>query len=185
MNKSVIVSGFGGQGVLFAGTLLSYAAIIENLQTTWIPSYGAEMRGGSANCSVKLSDEEIASPVINQPDILIALSEQSLAKFQHRVKSGGLVITTVDESFEFEKRDDIKYIFVPFAKLKQKFANPIYENVAAIGAFVKQSGVVKVESVQKALKQILKEKREQLLNFNLQSLLAGVNYISENLLCKA
>lgn len=75
MEKSVIIAGYGGQGVLFAGKLLSYAAIIENMNTTWIPSYGAEMRGGSANCSVKLGNDEIGSPIINKPDILIALKK--------------------------------------------------------------------------------------------------------------
>ena len=112
MEKSIIIAGYGGQGVLFAGKLLSYAAIIENMNTTWIPSYGAEMRGGSANCSVKIANDEIGSPIINKPDILIALNIPSFNRFEKDVKKDGLIIVCASENEVTKSRDDINYFFI-------------------------------------------------------------------------
>ena len=139
--EKVIVAGFGGQGVLSLGQMLAYAAMYENMAATWLPSYGPEMRGGTANCSVVIDEKEVASPIIAVPDCLIAMNTPSLFKFQDKVKKGGLVI--INSSLISEKcdRDDVKVYYVEANKIAHEVGNDKASNLVILGAYIKLSGV--------------------------------------------
>lgn len=165
--KNIIVSGFGGQGVLFLGTILSHAAIFENKNTTWIPSYGAEMRGGSANCYVVISDNEIASPIFDEADLGIFLSEQAFSKFEKSISKNGLIIANSSMINEHKNRDDIEYLFKPFNDLvlEQK----LLLNIAALGTTIKKTGILTKENVIKALTKVSSMKKPEFLDLNIKS----------------
>ena len=129
--EKVIVAGFGGQGVLSLGQMLAYAAMYENMAATWLPSYGPEMRGGTANCSVVIDEKEVASPIIAVPDCLIAMNTPSLFKFQDKVKKGGLVI--INSSLISEKcdRDDVKAYYVEANKIAHEVGNDKASNLSS------------------------------------------------------
>ncbi len=181
MDVSVIIAGFGGQGALFAGILLCHAAVIEGKKTTWIPSYGAEMRGGAANCAVNISDEEIGSPIIDKADVVIALNDISQVKFEDKVKEGGFMIVNSSLSDIKPTRSDIKYIPIPLNELAQKIAQPAFVNVMAIGAFLEKTKVMKLDSVKQAMIEMSKtvsEKKRKLLPNNIESLEFGAMFVN-------
>lgn len=137
MTEEIIIAGFGGQGVLLAGKLLAIAAMREGKNVSHIPSYGAEMRGGTANCSVVISDEEIASPTIERPTALIVLNEPSLRKFESHVQPGGLVLVN-SSLIDFEpSRQDIQYIAMPFTDIAREKGSEKAANMASIGRLIK------------------------------------------------
>ena len=176
MNTSVIISGFGGQGALFAGMLLCHTAMKENKFTTWIPAYGAEMRGGAVHCSVNISDDEIPSPVIDQADVVIALNNNSLVKFENRVKAGGIMIINSSLAFSPTTRDDIEYIKIPFNELGQTIEQPTFVNVMALGAFIEKTGILKLDSIIEVMKEMatnISEKKAALLPNNIESVKLG------------
>lgn len=177
MNVSIIVSGYGGQGVLFLGTVLSYAAVILGKHTTWIPSYGAEMRGGSANCSVHISDAEIASPLIENADVVIALNLPSFKKFEKRVKKGGVIILNSSLCEEAPSRDDINYLKVPFNKLISESKIPAFINMVALGAFSAYTKYVKLDVLKEAVTKAISASRKHLIERNIESLELGAQYI--------
>lgn len=181
METSVIISGFGGQGALFAGILLCHAAVIEGKETTWIPSYGAEMRGGSVNCAVTISNDEIGSPVIDKADAVIALNDISQIKFENKIKPNGFMIVNSSLSKEKQNRKDIEYISIAFNELAQKITQPAFINVMAIGAFVAKTGILKLESIEAAMKEMSKKvsaKKAALLPNNIESLRFGASLIN-------
>lgn len=187
MNTSVIISGFGGQGALFAGMLLCHTAIKENKHTTWIPAYGAEMRGGAVHCSVNISDEEIPSPVIDKADVLIALNNSSLVKFENKVKKGGTIILNSSLVFSQTTRDDVEYLKIPLNDIAQYLKKPTFVNVIAIGAFIEKTGILKLESTKDVIKELAiksNTKKAELLPYNLESVEAGSKFIRENLVSK-
>lgn len=177
MNISIIVSGYGGQGVLFLGTILSYSAMILEKNTTWIPAYGAEMRGGAANCSVKICDDEIASPIIENADIVIALNLPSFKKFEKRVKKGGVIILNSSLCDEAPERDDIEYVPVPFSKLINDSKIPAFINMVALGAFSAYTKYIKLSVLKQALQKAISTSRKHLLDNNIASLELGAQYI--------
>lgn len=140
--QKIIVAGFGGQGVLSLGQLLAYAAMYENQYATWLPSYGPEMRGGTANCSVVIDAEKpVASPIIAVPDCLIAMNKPSLDKFQNSVKKGGTVL--INSSLISDKcaRDDVKVYYIDANEIAHKIGNDKASNLVVLGAYVKLSGI--------------------------------------------
>lgn len=139
--EKIIVAGFGGQGVLSLGQLLAYAAMYENMAATWLPSYGPEMRGGTANCSVVIDDKSIASPIIAVPDCLIAMNKPSLDKFQMTVKPGGLVL--INSSLISDKcaREDVSVYYVDANKVAHEIGNDKASNLVVLGAYIKLSGL--------------------------------------------
>ncbi len=139
--EKVIVAGFGGQGVLSLGQMLAYAAMYENMAATWLPSYGPEMRGGTANCSVVIDEKEVASPIIAVPDCLIAMNTPSLFKFQDKVKEGGLVIINSSLISEKCNRDDVRTYYVEANKIAHEVGNDKASNLVVLGAYVKLSGI--------------------------------------------
>lgn len=178
METSIIISGYGGQGVLFAGSLLCHASVIEGKNTTWIPSYGAEMRGGAANCSVNISDEEISSPVIDKTDVLFALNLPSVQKFEDRVKSGGLILLNTSLVPNHVERRDVEYLNMELNEMAEELDGPAFANVIAVGAFVAQTKILSLESLEQALKETIPEKRRHLLPHNIASLERGYNYVN-------
>lgn len=179
MDTSIIISGNGGQGLLFAGSLLCHAAMIEGKQTTWIPSYGAEMRGGSANCSVHISDDEVSSPIVNMSDVVFALNQPSEDKFEKRVKPGGLFIVNSSMAKIEPHRKDIEYLFIPMNEIASQKPEPVFINVMAVGAFVQKSGILRMESVKEALKSMITGKKAHLLDANIASLGYGAEFVKE------
>ena len=139
--KEIICAGFGGQGVLTAGMLIIHAGMKRGMQVLFYPSYGAEMRGGTANCSVKLSDRAIASPVIRQADIVIAMNTPAIEKFEGMIKPGGLLLVNSSLTSEREYRKDIRRVSVPVTDIALEAGNPKGANIAMLGAFAQASDV--------------------------------------------
>ena len=169
---------------MLAGIILCHAAVIEGKKTTWIPSYGAEMRGGAVNCAVNISDDEIGSPVIDKADFVIAMNDISQIKFESKVREGGCMIINSSLSNIAPKRKDISYIPIPLNELAQKLTQPAFVNVMALGAFIEKTKVLKLESVISAMTEMsktLSEKKRRLLPNNIESLKFGVNLIKNPL----
>ena len=176
METKIMIAGFGGQGVLFGGTLMAQAAMEEGKETTWFPSYGAEIRGGTANSTVIVSDEEIGSPIIVSPDILIALNEQSLNKFITKMKPGALVIINSTLIKVRPERRDVTLVEVPASEIADKQVKDIRAaNLVAIGAMLKAKNVFSLDSAKKACEAILSEK-PKLIKLNQQALELGYNH---------
>ena len=151
MLKEIICAGFGGQGVLTTGILIAYCAFDTEKHFTWYPSYGAEMRGGTANCTIKISDEEIASPLTKAIDILIAMNGPAIDRFESQLKPGGLLFVNSSIIGPRTYRDDIEVILVDTEDLAKKANNPKGANIALIGAVVKKSGIMTFDECSKAI----------------------------------
>ncbi|MDE6398015.1 MAG: 2-oxoacid:acceptor oxidoreductase family protein [Clostridiales bacterium] len=169
--KQIIVSGFGGQGVLSLGLMFSYAALHENKNTSFLPSYGPEMRGGTANCSVVISEREVASPVISRPDMLIAFNEPSLARFLPVVAEGGRIFVDADSAnAEIKSRTDV--VAVPLAALCGN--NHKGQNIVMLGASIAAAGLSSV-AAEEAVRSAFKRK-PQFVDANLKCLHAGIDW---------
>ncbi len=182
--KHLIIAGFGGQGVLFLGTTLAEAALIEGKNTTWMPSYGAEMRGGSANCYVIISDDEIPSPIFDEADYGVFLSKAAINKFEKSVTKGGTIIANSSMTGERTKRDDVNYILEPLSDIVAHSKDKALLNIMALGLLIAKTGVLTKESVIKALEKISSSKKPEFLKFNLESFEAGYNLANKTLGCK-
>ena len=171
---NIVVAGFGGQGILFAGRLLAQAAMEEGKFTTFFPSYGAEMRGGTAHCLVIISSEEIASPIFKNPDLAIFLNEPSAKKFLPLMKKDGLAVLNSSLIKNCPLPEGIKIIRVPATELAQKLGDGKVANLAALGAFLMKSKIFPLEAIKKSLKAILTGEKNKLLDINLAALREGV-----------
>jgi 2-oxoglutarate ferredoxin oxidoreductase subunit gamma len=169
-----LIAGFGGQGVLSMGLNLAEAAMLEGKNVTYLPAYGAEVRGGTANCTVAISDDEIASPVASSPEFVIAMNQPSAVKFQHHIQSGGLFFLNSSLVEAEIIRGDIEIVNVPANKIAEDLGSPRAANMVMLGAFTKKSGVVEMSNVTEALKHILSSKKK-LLELNEKALLTGYN----------
>ncbi len=183
--KHLIIAGFGGQGVLFLGTTLAEAAIIEGKNTTWMPSYGAEMRGGSANCYVIISDDEIPSPIFDEADYGVFLSKAAINKFEKTMAKNGTVIANSSMTGEKTIRDDINYILEPLSDIVAHSKDKMLLNIMALGLLIRKTGILTKESVIKALEKISSSKKPEFLKFNIQSFEAGYNLVKETVGCRA
>ncbi len=173
MQEEVIISGFGGQGSLFAGQLLAYAAMDQGLHVTWIPSYGPEMRGGKARCTVVVSDQEIGAPLVQRPSAVIVLNIPSMEAFEPKVKPGGVLVVNSSMVPDKSERDDIEVIYVPASDLATELGNIRMANVLCLGAVVEATGVVSLDAVAQALDDHLPERHRALLDLNKQALRKG------------
>ncbi len=153
MEEKIIVAGFGGQGVLSLGMFIAYAAIHDGKSVTWLPSYGPEMRGGTSNCSVVVSDTEVASPIIAEPDCLIAMNKPSLYKFQDKVKSGGTIIVNSSLIEDKVTRTDVKVLYVDSATLALEAGNPKTANIVVLGAYTKMRDMFAPETIKAVIEQ--------------------------------
>lgn len=177
MLEEIIIAGFGGQGVLSMGQTLGYSAMVEGKEVSWMPSYGPEMRGGTANCITILSDEPISSPIISKFDTAIILNQPSMEKFESKVKPGGLIIYESTNILHASKRQDIEVIGIPAADEANKLNNIKVTNMVLLGAYLCKKPVVKIDSVIEALKKVLPERYHNMLPLNKTALLAGADLI--------
>ena len=169
-----LIAGFGGQGVLSMGLNLAEAALLEGRNVTYLPAYGAEVRGGTANCTVAISDDEIASPVASSPEFVIAMNQPSAVKFQHHIQSGGLFFLNSSLVEAEIMRGDIEIVRVPANRIAEDLGNPRAANMIMLGAFARKSGLVQMESMKAALRQTLSSKKK-LIEINEKALEAGYN----------
>ena len=172
----VVLAGFGGQGVLFAGKLLAYKGLMEDRQVSWLPSYGPEMRGGTANCSVILSDTPVGSPIVNNPDVLIAMNLPSLDKYEDAVVPGGKIF--VDSSLIERKvnRTDVDVYYVPATKLASDSGLTTLANMIILGKVVKETGAIDFGTIDDGLKKVVSARHADLLDANRKALEMGYNF---------
>ncbi|MBQ2890389.1 MAG: 2-oxoacid:acceptor oxidoreductase family protein [Clostridia bacterium] len=176
MNKEILIAGFGGQGILFSGKFLAYGGLIDGKEVSWLPSYGPEMRGGTANCSIILSDNKIGSPIVDKPDVLIAMNAPSFDKYITEVKSGGMAI--VDSSLIDKKseRDDVEAYYIPATRLASENGLTGLANMIILGLFLKKTNLMTDELIDKVMKKIVPAKKPQLYDLNMKAIQLGFNY---------
>ena len=173
------MAGFGGQGVLFAGQVLAYAGMDSGKIVTWIPSYGPEMRGGTANCTVIISDEEIGSPLVRNPTAAIVLNLPSLDKYEPLVAAGGVLVANASLINRGPSRDDITSIFLPAQEIAEALGNRRLLNMVALGALLACLPVLPVEAIEQALSNHLPERHKKLLPVNFSALRQGAEYAAK------
>ena len=166
MKLKMFFAGSGGQGTLAIGQMIAKAAMDEGKEVTWLPSYGPEMRGGTANCTVVVSDKAISCPLINDADVLVVMNLPSLIKFEPMVNKGGLLIMNSSLIPEKGSRDDIKKLEVPANELAAELGNEKAANMIMLGAIVKETGIVKPETIQEQLKHMFSGRKEKFLAMN-------------------
>jgi len=179
MTEELIIAGFGGQGVLSLGMTLAYAGMIERKEVSWMPSYGPEMRGGTANCITLLSDSKISSPIVAAFDTAILLNQPSMEKFSARVKPGGLLLYECQTISQLSPRNDIELVGIPAIAEAQKMNNPRIMNMIMLGAYLHCNPIVSIESVMQALTKVLPKKYHHTLPVNEQALLKGEELMHE------
>lgn len=177
MTTQILIAGFGGQGVLFAGKCLAYEGLFENKQVSWLPSYGPEMRGGTANCSVILSDEPVGSPIVSNPDVLIAMNLPSLDKYENDVVKGGKIF--VDSALISKKvsRTDVSAYYIPATQIANDLGLPTLANMIILGKMIKETGIVAFDSAVEAMKKVVSVKHADLLEANIKALKTGYDYV--------
>ena len=176
-----MIAGFGGQGVLLSGKLLAYAGMLEGKHVTWFPSYGAEIRGGTANCSVIISSDEIGSPVVQNPSAMLIFNEASFKKFEKRIRQHGRLFLNTSLVHQAPTRTDISRIEVRANDIAEELGDIRISNMVMLGAFLKNTGVVALDSVLAALKQVLPPRRHLLLPLNESALRRGGEVCSESI----
>ena len=176
MTKQVLIAGFGGQGVLFAGKFLAYKGLMEDKQVSWLPSYGPEMRGGTANCSIIVSDEPVGSPIVSNPDVLIAMNLPSLDKYENEAVSGSVII--IDSTLIERKvtRTDINAYYVPATKMAHDMGAPTLANMILLGKAIKESGVVSMDGLTEAMQKVVPPKKANLIEINEKAIRLGYDY---------
>ncbi|MGN0149987.1 MAG: 2-oxoacid:acceptor oxidoreductase family protein [Clostridia bacterium] len=174
-NCKMILAGFGGQGILFAGKMLVYAAMLKGKKLSWLPSYGPEMRGGTANCHVIIDDEAIGSPIVTHPNVLIAMNQPSLDKFENEVEKDGVIF--VDKSLIERKvtRTDIKTVYVDATEIADKMGMKKLANMVMLGAVLKETGLFDADEMAQTIKKSLPEKKQHLSESNVSAVMAGFN----------
>ena len=175
MTTEILIAGFGGQGVLFAGKFLAYKALLENKQLSWLPSYGPEMRGGTANCSVIISDEPVGSPIVSKPDVLIVMNLPSLDKYEDAVVPGGKIFVDSTLIERKVKRTDVDVYYIPATKLAMDIQAPTLANMIMIGKVIKETNVVPYDNIDKALDKVVSARKANLKEINFKALETGYN----------
>jgi 2-oxoglutarate ferredoxin oxidoreductase subunit gamma len=179
MHIETIFSGFGGQGVLSMGSTLATAAMLEGKYVTYLPAYGVEVRGGTANCTVVVSDGEIASPVASEPEFVVAMNQPSFARFQSILQAGGLLCANSSLVNTESARSDIEILAVPTSELAEELGNIKVANMIMLGALVRASNMISYETMLVNLEAILGEGKSKLVKLNRQALTVGFNYAKE------
>ena len=176
MNMQILIAGFGGQGVLFAGKFLATKGLIEGKNVSWLPSYGPVMRAGTANCSVIISDDPVGSPIVNEPNCLIAMNLPSLRRYENSVVPGGMILvdsTLIEEKVE---RSDISVFYVPATKMAKDEGFSTLANMILCGKLIKESADLKFENTDEALKKVIPPRKANLLDINLKALKVGYEF---------
>lgn len=172
----ILIAGFGGQGVLFAGKVLAYLGLTDGKNVSWLPSYGPEMRGGTANCSVILSDFPVGSPIVSNPDVLFAMNLPSLDKYENACASGAKLI--IDSTLIGRKveRDDVDAYYIPATSMAAEIGAPTLANMIMLGKMIKETGIIKLEDVEKGLKKVIPAKKADMLGLNMKAIETGYNF---------
>jgi len=176
MKTEILIAGFGGQGILFAGKVLAYEGLMEGRQLSWLPSYGPEMRGGTANCNVILSDEPVGSPIVVSPDVLLVMNRPSLEKYEETVVPGGWIFidsTLIDLEVS---RTDVHVVRIPSTGLAGELGVPTLANMILLGKMIRETGVVDYRRLDEALHKVVSAKRPELFDLNKKALECGYNY---------
>ena len=177
MKEEIIIAGFGGQGVLSMGKILAYGGIMQDQEVSWLPSYGPEMRGGTCNVSVVLSDNKISSPVLSRFDTAIILNQQSMDKFEKQVKPGGLLIYDTNGITRHPERTDISICRIDAVEEAAKLGNAKAYNMVVLGAFLKMKPIVTMDNVIRGLKKSLPPRRHNLIPMNEEAITVGMNAV--------
>ena len=175
-NGKIILAGFGGQGILFAGKVLAYSGLKAEREVSWLPSYGPEMRGGTANCHVVVSDSPVGSPIIPNPDILIAMNRPSLDKFENLVEKDGYIVYDSSLIEREAERKDINVFPIPATRLAMEAGMPTLANMVVVGKTLKETGLYTLEEVTKGLEKSIPASKAALLDKNLQAIKIGYEY---------
>ena len=172
----ILIAGFGGQGILFAGKFLAYKGLLEDLQVSWLPSYGPEMRGGTANCNVVLSDEPVGSPIVTEPDVLIVMNLPSLEKYVDTVVPGGQIY--VDSTLISAKveRTDVEVFYIPATKMANDAGVPTLANMVMMGCVLKNNPELTFDGTAETMKKLVPAKKANLVELNMKALEAGRDY---------
>lgn len=176
MDHEIIIAGFGGQGIMAMGSLLAYASMLEKKKVSWLPSYGPEMRGGTANCTVVISEEEIGSPVVSEPTAVIAMNRPSLDKFEPLLKPEGLLFINTSLIDRKPERRDVQVMEIPATTIAGELGNLRVANMVMLGAFVRATEVVGFDTLLVALQKVLPERYLHLIPLNEEALRRGASY---------
>jgi len=179
MKEEIIIAGFGGQGVLSMGKILAYSGIMQGMQVTWMPSYGPEMRGGTANVTVILSDTKISSPLLSKFDTAIILNQQSMDKFEHSIKPGGMMIYDPNGIVRKPVRKDIKIYSIDAVEISNELGNSKAYNMVVLGAYLSRKPIVTMENVIRGLKKSLPERNHHLIPLNEKAIKVGMEKVKE------
>jgi 2-oxoglutarate ferredoxin oxidoreductase subunit gamma len=179
MTEEIIIAGFGGQGVLSMGKIMAYSAVMQDMEVSWMPSYGPEMRGGTANVIVIISSERISSPIIRHYDTAIILNQQSLDKFEQMVKPGGMLIYDSNGITRHPERKDLAIYRIDATEEASKMNSPKIFNMIVLGGFLKIKPIIKIENVIKGLKKSLPERYHNLIPMNEKALVRGNEIIEK------
>ena len=172
----ILIAGFGGQGVLFAGKFLAYKGLLEDLQVSWLPSYGPEMRGGTANCSVILSDDPVGSPIITEPDVLIAMNLPSLQKYVNSVVPGGQIYLDSTLIAEKVERTDVEVFYIPATQMAKDEGITTLANMIIVGHLLENNTELSFEGAEDTVKKLVPAKKAALVDLNLKALQLGKEY---------
>ena len=177
MKKEFIFAGFGGQGMLLIGKFVAMACMLDGKHVSWLPSYGPEMRGGTANCSVIVSDEPVASPLVDKADVIVAMNRPSLDKFEEHVKPGGVLVVNSSIIDRKAVRDDITVVYCDANGVADSVGNPKGANVAILGAVMEKAPITSIDSMMEAIRIELGEKKARFLEGNKKALVAGMESV--------
>ncbi len=172
----ILIAGFGGQGVLFAGKLLAYKGLLADKQVSWLPSYGPEMRGGTANCSVIISDDPVGSPIVSAPDVLVAMNLPSLEKYENDVVSGGIIIvdsTLINKKVE---REDVTTYYVPATKMAKDEGFSTLANMILMGKLIKVTDTLEFDGIDATVAKVVPPKKANLIDINIKALKTGYDF---------
>ena len=177
MTYEILLAGFGGQGILFAGKLLAYCALFEGKEISWLPSYGPEMRGGTANCNVILSDTPVGSPIVDHPNVLMVMNAPSLDKYENAVTAGGSIFLDSTLITREVERKDVEVYRVPATQMANEMGIPGLANMILLGAVIAKTGCIEEAGIEDALKKVIPARKMNLLEANMNALEAGKNYV--------
>ncbi len=176
MNQTIILAGFGGQGILFAGKFLAYAGLMQDKEIAWLPSYGPEMRGGTCNCHVTISDEPVGSPIIIDCTTLIAMNSPSFDKFENSVLPGGMIFCDSSLISKKTERTDVKAFYIPATTMATEHDLPGLANMIIVGKLIKETGLVPFELIEASLHKVISARKANLFDKNLQAIKLGYEF---------
>ena len=176
MTSEIQLAGFGGQGILFAGKVLAYCGMLDGREVSWLPSYGPEMRGGTCNCSVTLSDEPIGSPTVYNPDILIVMNEPSFVKYINEVKPGGCAFVNTTLVDSVSDRKDIDIYNIPATAMAEENGLTGGANIIMIGILIKKTGIISMDGIESTIRKMVPPKKAQLIENNMKAIRMGYDF---------